>query len=494
MIKQKRNRPDWFEVPRDWREALPLPGCVINSNTLTVHRTHLPLLSHHSEVNELLKRLSISKKSEGSPPLTLRDYQEEGVEFVNSRQGSLLAFQMRMGKTPTALATCDPSKGQVVVLGPLESRDVWLTWMKRFWPNEEPVYLEGRTPRPDLLKARLIFCHYDILPYHIIRHRISKLILDEVHLLSGRGQQARTDAARIISGFSDNVVALTGTVLWNKISGLWAILGLCNPGAWGTSFEFSSRYSFGEKSVYGWAFTGVKNGDEFTQRLSEVILTKNWGDASFDLPKIHKNLITVPLDAKGRFEMEKLLIEIHKSPQKLPSIALSAKLRSRFSTLKVPAVIDKVKKLDPQPIVVWVWHQVAARHLSKALEKENIPCWIATGEKGDISDRLKEIAKWKASLEGVLIISMKVGQTAIDLSHAKHAIFMELDHTPSVISQAEMRIFDVSRDMSIDYVVSNHQFDKQLGQILIEKDCLAKQIGIQSLEQETMETLKECFK
>ena len=85
---------------------------------------------------------------------------------------------------------------------------------------------------------------------------------------------------------------------------------------------------------------------------------------------------------------------------------------------------------------------------------------------------------WRASRAGILIATMAVAQVGIDLSHARLALFAELDYTPAILAQAEMRTFAPHRPMNVTFVVANHFINQRIVRALIEKLGAASPLGL----------------
>jgi hypothetical protein len=75
---------------------------------------------------------------------------------------------------------------------------------------------------------------------------------------------------------------------------------------------------------------------------------------------------------------------------------------------------------------------------------------------------------------------MSVAQVGLDFSHAHLAIFAEIDYTPAILSQAEMRTYAPSRPMNITYVVANHLIDHRIVMALTKKLAAANPLGVEA--------------
>ena len=96
-----------------------------------------------------------------------------------------------------------------------------------------------------------------------------------------------------------------------------------------------------------------------------------------------------------------------------------------------------------------------------------------------MTERERRIAAWKASEEPVaLIANMAVAQVGLDFSKAPVAIFVEIDWTPAIIGQAEMRTYDPTRPMDVIFIVANHLVDQRIVRVLVVKLGAADSIGV----------------
>src|SRR5262249_28166314 len=153
--------------------------------------------------------------------------------------------------------------------------------------------------------------------------------------------------------------------------------------------------------------------------------------------------------------------------------------RQQLFAAKLPVIMNEIEKsLDAdEPIVVWTWHKSSAETIAEKLGDR------ALLMHGEISadQREERMAQWKSSKETKALVStMVLGQVAIDLSHAHLGLFAELDWTPAIIGQAEMRTFDSTRSMNITFVVANHWVDHKIAKTLITKLNASSPLGLEA--------------
>lgn len=503
VIRRSAER-DWYVVAAGTQQALAqlqgTPGIrfskqergkadeLVAGQALLVHRSHLPLLNPYiGEAKDWpTAPKDIADLDDGrlaARGLKLRAHQKTGRQFIRSRAGSLIADQMRLGKTVEILASHDPDEGRLVVCAPLPVRHVWLKWMSQLWPDRRLVAVTGRTWDPDtVLGADLVFCHYDILPsWHSVAPRLkpSLLVFDEAHVLSSR-KSNRSEAAAVMSVFADRVVCATGTPLWNKPDGFWGPLSACCPAAFGKYWDFAIRYASARRGAYGFETGDPSFTDELRARLAEVHLARTWNDVAEDLPETKREVVIVPVVHRD------LDIAVESASQDAEAdrtwVGQMVRYRGALASSKVGPSVDLALRRPDEPVVIWVWHKAVARAIDAELSKRcSRPRFLVHGDMVN-AKREERIEAWQATSDGVLIITMAVGQAGIDLSHSKVAILGELDWTPAVIAQVEMRTFSPLRPMEIFFVTADHEVDLRLVEVIQAKCRTAREMGVAASE------------
>jgi SWI/SNF-related matrix-associated actin-dependent regulator 1 of chromatin subfamily A len=387
---------------------------------------------------------------------------------------------MRTGKTAAAIFAHDPNRGPLLIVAPLNVRSVWLDWIRRRWPLAEPYVIEGLTyDRARFLNAGIIFAHYDVIRRHTsLGITPGTMVLDECHLLANPRSQ-RTRACLTFASMARKVICLSGTPQWNRPVGLWALLAACNPGAWGRFHEFGKRYGAPVQNGYGVKYTGSSHEEEFRARTSEVMLVRRWADVQQDLPPITRSVEIAFLGAEQRLLLDRA-VEIERDHLYRSAIGETSVFRRLVGETKVALAADLAQHVldEAQPVVVWTHHREVANAIHRCLEGSilitgNVP----------IAERTQRLTEWQAGRHpNALVITLAVGQVGIDLSRSHHAVFAELDWTPSVIYQAEMRTFAPSRPMSATYVVADHEIEHALVEAVLSKADDAQRMGLPPTE------------
>jgi hypothetical protein len=460
-VLKPAGRWDWYEIPVEWARMIgDVPGIVIRpKGTIEIHRTHLPLLAQHG--------LDISAAQDATAPAVtmigskvMRPWQATGHAWLKPRRGAILADALRLGKTGTALSMHDPSTGPLMILAPIDVRRVWLQWIADVFPGANVMLLEGRTLDADALRAAdIIFGHYDVVVHHRLTSlRPGTLIIDEAHLLAN-SKSRRTEGVRFFAGQAHRVLVLTGTPLWNHTRGLWPLLAMAAPGAWGgKSFAFLQRYCQPVLTEYGWRYGGISNEEEWYARRTEVVLARTWQSERPDLAPPRYTRYLVGVDRALTDALDDAAAELTIGNDQ--TITAISRYRQLIGRVKAEAAITRALSADSRA-VVWTWHKSVAMQVKLGIEAAGRPAFIISG-KEPVERRLAAIDEWSVTPGAILAATLAVGQVGIDLSAAPRAIMAELDWTPVVLSQAAMRTFDPTRPMTIEVITADHPVESLL--------------------------------
>lgn len=471
VIRASLADPDWFIVddPQIVKTLAAVPSIRVRRGHWQIHRSHLPLLSNVIEALRLLAppiadlraRTTIDDETR-ERGFVLRPHQHTGAEFIRGRRGTLLADDLRTGKTLTALAAHDPSEGPLLVVCPLIAREVWRRWIERMFPGEDVGVMTGKQYDAKIATKPIVICHYDILKHWQLSREYGLVVFDEAHALSN-GRSNRSIAASFLASRALRVVATTGTPIWNRPIGLWAILGLIAPGGFGPYNLFGDRYCNPVATAYGTEYKGSSNEAELNQRLSTVRIRRVWGDVQADLPPITRDVAVAELSLAQHRAIDLAVAEVTSG-----TAASLARFRRALGAMKVKPTIEVcVRALDRgEPIVAWTWHKDTARKIADGLDGRALLI------DGDVPPDKREaiFAKWNTSpIALALVMTISTGQVGIDLSHAHLGVFAEIDWTPAMIRQAEMRTYHPSRGMHITYVTADHLVERRMVMALHDK-------------------------
>jgi hypothetical protein len=478
-------KQDWFQVDKETAQPFwGRPGANFdpkNPKLFLVHRNLLALCDAAPVLSPVTADAWIQRDTWcADRGFKLRVTQQSAIDFLSRRRGALLCDDPRIGKTVSALMCHDPARGPLVIIAPLSTRAVWLGWARRVFPEhvENIGIMAGEKFDSAKIAHPIIFGHYDILRHWEAELRIGTLIFDEAHLLA-KPNSKRAMAAQFLTRQAEQIIPMTGTPIWRFPPDFWSPLNLAIPGAWGNWYDFADRYGGPVSTAHGKRWVGASNERELHTRLSEVMLRRRWIDVANDLPPITRSVVIAEIHDGERRQLDILAAKL--ASERTNTAGNLAHYRRVLSSAKKTVTVDEIVKITRrgEPVVVWTWHKELAerfgRHLDGLVNRPR--SYVIHGDIPTV-ERDRRMTAWRADLNGVLVATMAVAQVGIDLSHARFAIFAEIDYVPAILGQAEMRTYDPKRPMDIIFIVANHFVDQRIIRALVAKLGAADPLGV----------------
>jgi len=373
----------------------------------------------------------------------LKPHQETGAAWLASKRLALLADEMRVGKTLTAIEAAKRTGAKsILVVCPAVARFNWARsmsgWLRR------PAYALTTAAEAELAPD-LAAISYDLLE-HLPDRKYDVLILDESHFLrhltakrTGRvlGKDGRVHRAK-------RVWALSGTPAVNYYSELWGLLYVF--GIYRGSFDaFVEEFCYQRFTPFGWKISGNKNGAKLKTLLSDVMLRRKFADVAPELPPITVEEYLVECPQGLAIESHPEVTEALASRDPIAALeaiapALSS-LRRLIGVAKVDAtaelVLDTLDGNDDK-LVVFAYHRDAINLLVKQVAGMG-----AAVVDGRMSARRKDeqVTFFQRDPGCRIFIGQLIAAgTNIDLSVAVGAYVMESSWTPGENAQALMRL------------------------------------------------------
>lgn len=424
-----------------------------------------------------------------------RDYQRRGAELLLTNGNLLLADEVGLGKTATAICTMtepDTLPALVVTLAHLPKQ--WEREINRFAPDldthvikKSSVYelprMMGRTP--DVL----------IVSYHklagwwpVLAEYCHSVVFDEVQELRHAGTSKYVSATEIAKRMKYRL-GLSATPIYNYGGEIHTVMEVLAPGALGSFEEFTREWC---KDSFDPRKAKIKDPVAFGSHLREqhLMLRRTRSDVGRELPALMRLTHTVECDRAA-------LNKIDGAAKELASIILDsgpsergAKMHAaeEFNTLlrqatgiaKAPYVAAFVRMLveSGERVVLYGWHR-AVYELWAELFKDLAPSFYTGAESG--LEKQKSVDRFIGGETPILILSLRSGAGLDGLQHAcRTVVFGELDWSPGVHEQCMGRVY---RDGQPDpvtayFLVSDEGADPFIAEVLgIKRDQVGGMLG-----------------
>lgn len=411
--------------------------------------------------------------------IAAREYQRIAATMYLARGGLLLADDVGIGKTVSAICSfTDPRTRPVVVVTLTHLPRQWQREIDRFAPNllthivtkGQPYDLTtGRNGRKNGRQMRFFDQLPDvlILNYHKITgwaETLSKVIGSVVYdecqeLRTGvKGQSNKYEAAQILSAAAKFRIGLSATPIYNYGAEMYSVLDCIFPGELGTFSEFSEEWCGGQSEL-------IKDPKAFSifLRGEGMMLRRTRKDVGRELPECQSiphyiDADTAALErlSSGCAELAKMILassEINRGDKMRASEQLSNELRQATGIAKAPYVAEFVRMLleaGEKKVVLYGWHRAVYSIFEDRL-KQYKPVLYTGTESAAAKDKSKESFVNDPECR-LLLISLRSGAGLDGLQQVcRTVVFGELDWSPGVMEQCIGRIY---RDGQVDPVAA----------------------------------------
>lgn len=450
-------------------------------------------------------------------------HQAGGVSWLLDHERGMLAWEMGVGKTATAIRAWENSieRGPALVLCMASARENWRREALRFatdkdWPPRVQVIKNPADPLDS--SADVVITNYDKLlnPLVAKRFRAAKRwgvqILDEAHLLKTPGAQ-RT---KLVYGGghhkqtpliqnAERVWCLTGTPmpnhpaeLWTHAWHLWPETLLYNGKPMDLA-TFELGFCQLHQGKFGMQVVGGKNLAELKERMAPVVHRLKRKDV-LTLPPL--TIDSWPLDGEttsgvGKVpDLPELLGELaHKygPPAAVECFNLDtlhsylaciqgtylplATLRRETAVLKSIAAAHMVREELEQgapKTVVFAYHRDAIENLAKVLAPFK-PAVIHGGvdDRDTPQDRFREDPECR-----VFIGQLTAAGSSINLQAGSRVVFVEASWTPGENEQALSRVYrhGQTEPVLVRFVYLSGSIDEAVQRALARKTAMIAQV------------------
>ena len=369
-----------------------------------------------------------------------REYQSLAASLYLAKGGLLLADEVGLGKTVSAIATLTDKRALpalVVVKAHLPQQ--WEAEIKRFIPGVW-VHTVEKVKAYKLPIADVYLVSYSKLSawWAYFAGKLGSVIYDEVQELRLE-ESKKYEAARLLNGTVPLKLGLSATPVCNYGGEIWNVMNLLAPDALGSRDEFIREWC---EMRYGKACVRDPEALGHHLRNEKLMLRRTRKDVGRELPPILRYVQEVEFDravyergASAADELAKLILSGTFEQRGQAARKFDLEMRQTTGLAKAPFVAELVRMLldSGEKVLLGGWHR-AVYDVWKDRLAEHKPVFF-TGEE---SDTQKEAAR-RAFIEGrtnLLIMSLRSGAGTNGLQDVCSCVVLgELDWSPAVHHQ-----------------------------------------------------------
>lgn len=447
---------------------------------------------------------------------TLRKYQEEGVRWIESRNGrALIGDDMGVGKTMQALAWMQLRKKDCLPALVVCTASTKIHWARsaRDFTELKPVMISGKdnkvfTGFTESRDRDVYVTNYDIIhtskpcgvckgtgKLHGIKCKscrgkgklveldpqIAKLgfktvVFDECHYLKSN-TAGRTIAAKQLSSQCDFVLALSGTPIVNRPIEFFNTINLVNNKLFPDWFAFTKRYCDRKHTGWGWDVTGSSNKKELHWVLSNTLMIRRMkSDVLKELPPKVRTVIPMEINKDKYHKMvDKWRKELAAANSKSQHLTIIEKAKQSVVQLKMDLCLEWISDFleTGRKLVVFADHRELAEKVVKHFREKSVIIY------GGVSENKRQAAvdSFQNDPNRQLFVGTKAAKEGLTLTAADTVAFLELWWTPGDHDQAEDRVLRIgqkSDKMNAYYLLAERTIEEDIAALLDEKRKVTK--------------------
>lgn len=440
------------------------------------------------------KKLDTFELSDGTIGRTPYNHQKEGIKFLLSRNGCILADQMGLGKTYQAIiAALEKDVDKVLIVCPSSLKINWEREIKYFQCDETSI-INGRKWNP----SKFTIINYDILKnFHTLKSKKSKddlegqivfnrelanekfdlVIIDEAHYLKNhKSIRGKIMQDLCVKHGIDIVWLLTGTPIANRPMDFYNLLKLIKAPIVDNWMFYAKRYcdarritttlKSGKKKKV-WLTNGASNLEELHKRTKNIMLRRKKEDV-LDMPDKTVTRVMHKLTDSQWDEYNSLWEEYIENrrlegkrgnPQRdLVELIL---LRKFIAMINIQNTIEQAEIAieEGNKVIIFTTFTDELEELQEHFGKK---CVVHYGPMND-SEKQRSVDKFqKNKSKKVFIGNIKSAGVGITLTEGSVVIFNSFDWVPGNNEQAEDRSHRVGQKDNVN--IYYHLFENTISE------------------------------
>ena len=431
----------------------------------------------------------------------LRNYQKKAVVWAVNlfKHGcnAMISDEMGLGKTVQTLgifSVLDSEKQsdkKFLVVCPASVIPVWVSEIKKFFPNFKAKVLTSKTKNVD---DGILISSYTQLRRNkalIDGEMFEVAVLDEAQFIKNPDSKTTSACSGIKAKYK---LALTGTPIENRLLDMWTAFRWLMPGLMGSRKRFEDFVQNSQESV-----------KIVRKQISPFVLRRLKSEVARELPekifidllcpmsetqtieynalldKTRSELSSVDKnDSKSRFTVLSLLTRLRQACCDARLLPWVAESDSSDVGGKISVLTDRVQELVLSGKKVLIFSQftkflsLIKANLTKVMEHSQI--LELTGSTRDRSKPVETFQNAKESM--VMLVSLRAGGTGITLTNADYVFLADPWWNPAVEEQAIDRVHRIGRrgDVFVYRLVSQGSVEDRVRSLQAQKKSIFNQL------------------
>jgi len=409
----------------------------------------------------------------------LKNYQEDGINWLKQAQGRLLADDMGLGKTAQSIVAATElfklaEIERVLIVCPRSLMQNWADEIE-IWAQSFKCYLVSSDVNTEKLwKGIIRHGHFFIINYDqmrsvqnsIIEFAPDLIICDEAHKLRKKTSLIHKGLKKI-SPLTKRFWALTGTPIEKNTDDLVSLMQIVTPNIFNSSTRKLSPL----------AIKGL---------VRKNVLRRLKSDVLDDIGDLNQNTFYLELEDVQQNEYDKVKKKMLLSSGD-DTLKYFNNLRAicdeyNGSSVKYTFAMDLIEKIKykNEKVIIFSYKLNSLETMHEMIQKEfGINSSLIYEGKMDLEERNNVINSFKNDSETfALLCSGKIAGEGLNLTEANNVIFLNEWWNPSSNNQARDRVHRIGQDktVSIYNLRTKNTVEELLAEILSEKKNITNEV------------------
>lgn len=375
-----------------------------------------------------------------------RKYQHTFVEVFMGGKALLLADELGLGKTVSAIAAFAAGALPALVVCPTHLAGQWQEFIRRFIPRAS-THIIRQTKTYTVPMVDVVICTYSKIAkwgdMFAVPGRFTCVVFDEAQECR-RAESMKWRTCRAIREACEYGLGLSATPIYNYGGEIFNVMECIAPGRLGSRAEFYREWcSFLGKDK--WKLREPHVFGEYL-RAEFLMLRRTRPEVGLELPKEQREVLTLPYDAEVLRKVEADITELARivvngkfEEQGQAAREMDARLRQATGVAKAVFVADFVRMLveNGEKVLLFGWHREVYDIWLKRLHDLNPVLFTGT----ESSKQKDESVSSFQLASKVMIMSLRSGAGVDGLQKfCSTCVFGELDWSPGVHEQCIGRL------------------------------------------------------